>query len=60
MRILQPSMNPLRCLEAHLYPLLVAVSLNDPVDVDTGDVDVLLRKRTHVHHLLHLHRRTVG
>lgn len=46
------------CVLLYLYSLLVAGSLDYPVDVDAGDVDVLLRKGSHIHHLLHLHRDT--
>lgn len=38
----------------HLDPFLVAITLDDPVDVDAGDVDVLCCKCAHVYNLLHL------
>lgn len=38
----------------HLDPFLVAISLDDPVDVDAGDVDVLCCKCAHIYNLLHL------
>ncbi|TNN64487.1 hypothetical protein EYF80_025235 [Liparis tanakae] len=34
--------------------------LDNPVDVDAGDVDVLFGKGPHLHHLLHLHGDTRG
>lgn len=39
----------------YLDPFLIAASLDDSVDIDTGDVDVLCSKSPHVHHLLNLH-----
>lgn len=38
----------------YLNPFLIAASLDNPVHIDTGDVDVLRGKRPDVHHLLHL------
>lgn len=40
----------------YLDPLLVAGSLDDPVDIDAGYVDVLCSKGPNIHHLFHLHR----
>lgn len=43
----------------YLNPFLVAGSLDNPVDVDAGYVDVLFSKGPDIHHLLHLQRQRV-
>lgn len=43
----------------YLDPFFVAGSLDDPLDVDAGYVDVLFSEGPNIHHLLHLHRDTV-
>lgn len=48
----------LKGLVLYLNPFLVAGSLDNPVDVDAGYVDVLFSKGPNIHHLLHLHRDT--
>lgn len=40
----------------YLNPFLVTASLDDPVDVDAGYVDVLFSKGPNIHHFLYLHR----
>lgn len=40
----------------YLNPFLIAASLDNSVDIDTGDVDVLCGECPDVHHLLHLRR----
>lgn len=45
-----------RCLVLYLNPFLVAVSLDNPVDVDAGYVDVLFSEGPNIHHFFHLHR----
>lgn len=47
-------------LVLYLNPFFVAGSLDNPVDVDAGYVDVLFSKGPHLHHLLHLHGDTRG
>lgn len=38
----------------YLNPFFIAASLDNSVNIDTGDVDVLCSERPDVHHLLHL------
>lgn len=38
----------------YLNPFLIASSLDNSVNIDTGDVDVLCGERSDLHHLLHL------
>lgn len=40
----------------YLDPFFVAISLDNPVHVDAGYVDVLFGKSPNIHHLLHLRR----
>lgn len=40
----------------YLNPFFVAVSLDNPMDIDAGYVDVLCSKVPNIHHLLHLQR----
>lgn len=42
----------------YLDPFLIAASLDDSVDIDTGNVNVFCGKIPDVHHLLNLHRDT--
>lgn len=58
MYIISSFISALKVLIFYLNPFLVAVPLDDPVDVDAGDVDVLFSKGPDIHHLLHLHRDT--
>lgn len=51
-------MHPPKGLVLYLNPFFVASSLDNPVDVDAGYVDVLFCKGPNIHHLLHLRRDT--
>lgn len=42
----------------YLNPFLIAGSLDNPVDVDAGYVDVFFSKGPNIHNLLHLHTDT--
>lgn len=45
---------PLLPLQPHLNSLLIVVTLDDPVHIDAGDVNVLLGEHPHIHDFLHL------
>lgn len=45
-----------RLFAPYLDPFFVAISLDNPVHVDAGYVDVLFGKSPNIHHLLHLRR----
>lgn len=45
-----------RLFTLYLNPFFIAISLDNPVHVDAGYVDVLFGKSPNIHHLLHLRR----
>lgn len=51
-------MQAVKGLVLYLNPFLEAGSLDNPVDIDAGYVDVLCSEGPNIHYLLHLHTDT--